>query len=1145
MSVDGDNLQSLGRLSTDTSANINEDITWTSENSEGSPRKHTESVFSNYRGSIDGGIMSAFNILKLGGGEEDKHNLAFSPLGPNSIFELTVASDSARIRLNRGLKSHVTVNGGTNTVYNLTKPSTKDIPQIQLVSLKNKVASGQLANDLVKSVSGDYRSFELSYKALTEDVLTKFSQNFLLTALSDSEEEVDIPAVFEDADFRLDDPRIFRQVMENSRILPDPDSHDETHLIHNTEVQEKLSHYLDTVEVQLIHEISKTSDSFFGTLGEIQVIKSQSKECIDQFHGIMAKLDAIEDGQAQCGLKILDLLDERKSVCHLESTVLQLEHILNCFVKASAFYNAGSNNECLNQIIVIENLIAGVEREDYQDEDTYELYPTFDYPVTDLTGLPALITIRRDLHVLKNECSKSYIANFVELLLKNLRSHYQSVSTKDTMNRIYASVDRSRTYSADAVNRTYMEVDPAMKEDLRNFIKNLAKSGHLTQAFAEYQDKIIGEVKAIIRTGLPTSRSDSLQSESNAESRASSYPSEGGNTMEPTTSVNGSLSENIKNLSPGEFNSMMKAIYASLAECLRRLTIHQKVLLDLSLTTLSPAASHTIDVMSLDITNAINKAIELTQVRLVKVLNVRLEQLGDLPVADYMFLFSVSSAYLLECEFINPGFVATGPGSSLNEWVKSHAGYFVHRFHLNSVKRLAGYCDKETWRECTNIEEINAHQGLMDEVLGYADFVDSDGKTGFNGSAWSRMLDFYESDDRVTDEQRSTTNAVPRLKIRQESYLVPQLILNVIEVVRDYVRISKIFSSRTVTVESNLLTYFKVMNSRISQAILNAGATRTAGLRHITTKHLALCIQTIEFTIAFLNSIQLIFKAQKFDFDQSQGLEELTFAKTIGNYKDHERDLFSKLISIMYDRTLNHCSVAIKIDWSQPLKHPQQCHPYMETLVKETTTVATVLAKYLREIECSHILLQIFDNYKKLLVNCFCTELPQFKEFVEKHSLLKDIDYFRVKLSELPGYGNSGQVIWENVNSLPTVEDAKMDEIMRNNIKGESKAASARASMEQTPERKLVERPRSTEPPRPVEPPNPADSVEEVLFVQEDETELEVSEEGPFVSEAIEKQDATDPEPAEVEEPAEAIEDSSEVKIPAEAVEEPETKGTD
>lgn len=244
------------------------------------------------------------------------------------------------------------------------------------------------------------------------------------------------------------------------------------------------------------------------------------------------------------------------------------------------------------------------------------------------------------------------------------------------------------------------------------------------------------------------------------------------------------------------------------------------------------------------------------------------------------------------------------------------------------------------------------------------------------------------------------------------------------------------------------------MNSRVSQAVLGAGATRTAGLKHITTKHLALCTRFIEFNIALLSVVQGGFK------EAPEQTEQLTFKKMIGEYKCHETELFAKVITIMEERTVSNCNKLPEINWAEPIKHPQQCHPYMESLVRDTLTVAKVLMRYLPEAKYSIILLRIFDNYKRLFVEAYCTRLPPFKDFNEKHNVLRDVDYFRVKLSDISGYKNSGQVIWENVNLMPTEEDTKMDEVMLSNTIVEAKQEPA-AKLRNTFER-LVSSARSS-----------------------------------------------------------------------------------
>ncbi|ODV79704.1 Vps54-domain-containing protein [Suhomyces tanzawaensis NRRL Y-17324] len=1037
---------STSRPSFEGSVDLNDDLANGSEYSLGSYVSQSGAGFpkrsgsTSFRNSIDAdstflssAYFNVFNTSTI----DDK---SFSPLGPNSIYELTIASDLARINKNRGPKNSVTINGGATTVTNLRAPSIKDIPQIQLLKLAQKVNNKDLENDYVKNVIDDYRNFELSYKLLTEDTLQQFVKQAAVdsdgpsasSSIKNFGEDLSaedlsiIPSIYADPDFRLDDPRVFKSVLENSSMLSVEFDDSTSQLTNNNDLQDKLSHYLDIVEINLIKEISKSSESFFSTLGDIELIKSQSKGCVDQFQSVLTKLEKLEQNHAATGLTILDNLVKRDNAERLESSLLQLQYIVSINDLANRSFNNGNYSKCLNEIVTVESLIQGIEHVEIVDEEIKASYPKFNFPSVNLTHLPALVHLRNDLENLKSECSKGYINDFINLLLEDLRDHYNSVDTQDTLNRMYVSTDKSRKYASKSINNSYLSISDFQKKNLSHYIRNLIKSGHLTQAYSAYQDRIINEIKNIIKHNLPTANSQG-QDLSNAPSRSSSVPPESSNPQQPNT-----LSSNIKSLTPKEFESMLTKTYASLSECLRRLTAHQKTLLDLALTALPPSLSQTIDVMALDITTSIHKAIELTQIRLTKVINVRLEQTADLPVAYYLRLYAISSSYLQECELINPGFNSSGAGSSLSEWFKHHVTYFVHRFHLNSLRALVADCDREVWKELTLPESLSECQEIVDQLVGYSEFIANSGRSGFSGDSWLRVMDFYEDAQSTASDNTAVDSSITKVSIKEETFLVPELIRKSLKQVRDYIIISKVFPNTASLIENNLLNYFKLMNSKSSQAVLNAGATRTAGLKHITTKHLALCIQLVEFNIEFLGHIQNILPRAR--EEGSINHDELNFDRVISNYKDHENELFSKLVSIMYDRTTHHCATILKIDFSDPIKHPKQCHPYMETLVKDTLTVSKVLFRYLPDLKCSLILLQVFDNYKKLFIECFCTQLPQFKDFNEKHSLLKDIDYFRVKLSELPGYGNSGQVIWENVNALPTEEDMKMDEVMRNNI---------------------------------------------------------------------------------------------------------------
>ncbi|KAI5952000.1 hypothetical protein KGF54_005075 [Candida jiufengensis] len=981
----------------------------------------TNSFIKNRRSIDNESYVSSGTLFTF---DENRNDTAYSPLGPNSIYELTIGSDTARARRNRIPKTSVTLNGGTTTIYNINTPTSKDIPQIQLEKLNLKVSNQELEAKFVNDIAKEYKKFEDSHKKLTEDSLRKLSQPSAQGELSTSSSIEnfqniepllnEVPDIFLDPDFKLDDPRTFKKVLENSNL-----KYEQDHIINDTDLQEKFSHYLDLVEMNLIAEIEKSSDSFFDTIGDIENIQKKSDNCVNDYQNIIKKLNHLEQNQAKQGLRILDKMIEKRNVEALEITTIQLQYITSIFQLANLSFHHNDYFKCLNQIVAVESLIHGVHYDEIIDEDVKNLYPKL--TVINLSNLPALIHLINDLQTLKTNCSRKYIHDFIDLLLQDLSSHYKSVPTKDTLNRMYVNKDKSRKYASKPINTSFRNLDPTFQSKLQEYVSNLIKAGNLINAYTLYQNRFIGEIKEIIKSNIPTTQKiDDLDSET------SPTPPDSATTT--TTITSNALGTNIKVLTPKEFEAMLSKTYAQLSECLRRLTVHQKLLLDIALKTIPPTSN--INIMSLDITKAIHKAIELTQIRLRKVISVRSEQTADLPIQLYLRLFSITSAYLQECELINPAFESSGAVGDLKAWFQDHTVYFIHRIHVNSSKSMALSCSRETWKIMDDPEILGPVQVSLNEIIEYSEYQKTNGSRGFSGSDWLNSNDFYQDDKDIVDEQpQITTN---KLIIDDNEFIIPNLAVITVNHIKNYIIASKAFPNYSTTIENNLLNYFKELNSKTSQAVLGAGATRTAGLKHITTKHLAICIRFIEFNISFLQNLQHIFKDERTE-------DQISFTKMISNYKDHETELFAKIITIMQERTIASCNKLPNINWSEPVKHPLHCHQYMENLVKDTSTVAKTLMKYLPELKYSLILSQIFDSYKRLFVESYCTKLPTFKDFNEKHNVLKDVDYFRVKLSEFPGYGNSGLVIWENVNSMPTVEDIEMEEKMRKNVNLEQK----------------------------------------------------------------------------------------------------------
>jgi vacuolar protein sorting-associated protein 54 len=98
-----------------------------------------------------------------------------------------------------------------------------------------------------------------------------------------------IPAVYFDDDFHLENPRTFDVVSERSEVIRPTNSGEEKvegngvaaaprkALATNAILQEKLSWYMDTIEVHLINSISTASTTFFTALGSLKELHAEAE----------------------------------------------------------------------------------------------------------------------------------------------------------------------------------------------------------------------------------------------------------------------------------------------------------------------------------------------------------------------------------------------------------------------------------------------------------------------------------------------------------------------------------------------------------------------------------------------------------------------------------------------------------------------------------------------------------------------------------------------------------------------------------------------------------------------------------------------------------------------------------------------------
>jgi vacuolar protein sorting-associated protein 54 len=130
---------------------------------------------------------------------------------------------------------------------------------------------------------------------------------------------------------------------------------------------------------------------------------------------------------------------------------------------------------------------------------------------------------------------------------------------------------------------------------------------------------------------------------------------------------------------------------------------------------------------------------------------------------------------------------------------------------------------------------------------------------------------------------------------------------------------------------------------------------RSAGLKNITAKHLALASQSLSAVVALIPYIREFLRRH---LSAKQSVMLIEFDKLKRDYQEHQNEIHAKLVAIMADRLAVHCGELREIDWetAPPKEGP---HSYALMLVKETATLHKVLSKYLAQPTVESVMSQV------------------------------------------------------------------------------------------------------------------------------------------------------------------------------------------
>lgn len=784
-----------------------------------------------------------------------------------------------------------------------------------------------------------------------------------------------IPTVYFDEDFHLENPRTFDVVSERSEVVRQEEKVSNGNataprkaLATNAILQEKLSWYMDTVEMHLISSISTASTTFFSALGSLKELHTEAAESVQKIKTLREELEALDEEIVISGLNAVQQRRRRENVQQLHDAVLQLKEVVNQLANCESLVDSGDVDAALDGIDALEGLIAG---EEVQYLTRQSALPSV--RLRDLRGATALQGVNEDMNILRSRIGKAYETKFVASLTADLRRHVEAVSTREVLMRWSSAAIRARGGRAREPTAfpSYLESTDDLRRSLIESLGGLYRAKQITVAVTAYRDSVIKEIRNLVKQGLPSSNDDDNMSVMSASTAT------GGGRKLSQREKSSILARNLRALEPADAEELLVKMYVSVTETLRRMSTQVKLMLDVAASIedgsipsgikspplksppMSPSARRTsvagVEAQEeihkvLDLSAVLGNAVDTAQDKIVRILRVRADQSTHLDLIWFLRYFTLNLHFANECESISGR-----SGTPLKDEVNNQIKEFVRNHGDAEQQKLAKGMESDQWGA---VDFSDEHHQQLKQIL------DSSTSDPAEWTVGTQIWIPYPEDEEVNGvgkPPQSNGSVKGKAAIDSESFVLPNSAVYCMDGMSSFLHLIVGIPSITSDVAKSLMKYLQFFDSRCKQLILGAGATKSAGLRNITTRHLASSSQALAFVATLIPYVREFVRRHA----GSSGTTSVLmgeFDKVKRDYQEHMQTIFDKLVEIMSGRAGAHAKSTKIIDWE---KETKSAHAYMETLVKETSLLYRNLAKHLSEDTVRMIMIPVFTSFKE------------------------------------------------------------------------------------------------------------------------------------------------------------------------------------
>ncbi|XP_031605228.1 vacuolar protein sorting-associated protein 54 isoform X2 [Oreochromis aureus] len=723
-----------------------------------------------------------------------------------------------------------------------------------------------------------------------------------------------VPKIFMKPDFALEDPATFNMVLPWSHFN-NAGGKSSRDVASSKLLQEKLSHYLDVVEVSIARQISLRSEAFFHAMSSQHELQDQLQETQHAVAVLRGRTAAMDRVMCQGPLQALRTALTRNNCVKLHNklklmaAVHQTQPTVQLLLSTSEFVGALELIATTKEVLQQE--LQGIHSFRHLGSQLCELEKLIDKMMVEDFSMYAHSDLNRSLRDEPQVLEKERLESLVFGLLRQRKLDFLDIYSDEMIIAAKAIVSQCVADSIVQIEEIDVEVVVKLADQMRlmTFPQWFELLKNVFESFLFFLQRIKGEAELAYLTHEGLFISDALneaqQQQQQEQKQQRVVPA-----AQDQSSAAGFRSQQGR-VETASSDSGATEMSASREQSFVPGEIMMPTDFELNL-------------VINNLQELMYTASDISHDRCVKVLTARAKDgsLERLTSAEFVCLSQAVEGFVRDTEE-----VCGRRSVSLRGALQSQANRFVHRFHEERKTKLSLLLDNERWKQAEVPAEF---QDLVNSIA--------------NGRISLPERKIPGPDDRKPTEF---------LLVNGQKYAVVGTVLLLIRIFLEYCQCVNDIPSISTDMLTRLADLLKHFNSRSCQLVLGAGALQIVGLKTITTRNLALASRCLQLVVHYIPIIRAHFetKLQPKQFSVLRHFDHIT-----KDYNDHIAEISAKLVAIMdslFEKVLS------KYEVKAPM--PSAC---FRNICKQMAKMHEAIYELLPEEQTQMLFLRINASFK-------------------------------------------------------------------------------------------------------------------------------------------------------------------------------------